>query len=171
MKIRCGFISNSSSSSFVIVKKTNKMSTRSNIILYKDNKYYTIFCRWDGYPGWVGKLLLNYYQSPQKIWELIQLGNILSLGREIGKKHKPEVNNSSEVVTAHHRDKGEKWENTHYRIYNTKKEALVECINDFTYIFEKESPFLTQEDESLGKWYFRCCEDDFKELLMKDCDL
>src|ERR1035437_9602814 len=111
------------------------MSTRSNIVMKKGDKYHVIYTHWDGSPSNNGAILLEHYQNPQKIWQLIQLGDISILGAEIGEKHdfdKPPEG----VVTAYHRDRGEDLEHTDYRTFDTKEEALNACDNDYTYLAE-----------------------------------
>ena len=58
------------------------MSTRSRIgIRNKDNTITSIYCHWDGYPTWNGKMLLTYYTKREDVEKLIKLGNLSTLGR------------------------------------------------------------------------------------------
>lgn len=58
------------------------MSTRSRIgIRNKDNTITSIYCHWDGYPEWNGKMLLTHYTKLEDVKKLIQLGNLSTLGR------------------------------------------------------------------------------------------
>jgi hypothetical protein len=64
------------------------MSTRSRIgILNDDGSVYSIYCHYDGYTCGVGKCLAAHYTDPEKVRELIELGDISSLAPEIGVKH------------------------------------------------------------------------------------
>ena len=64
------------------------MSTRSRIaILNSDNSIRMIYCHSDGYLDYNGRILLNHYTDAAKVAELIDLGDISSLGEEIGVKH------------------------------------------------------------------------------------
>lgn len=64
------------------------MGTRSRIGLeLPDGTFGSIYCHWDGYPGYNGKILLGHYSDPAKVEELISLGDLSSLGAEIGEKH------------------------------------------------------------------------------------
>lgn len=57
------------------------MSTRSRIgMKMPDGTIKSIYCHWDGYPEGVGKVLEKYYNDPKKIEELLDLGDISSLG-------------------------------------------------------------------------------------------
>jgi hypothetical protein len=73
------------------------MGTRSNIVLARpDGMYVSIYCHWDGYPSHNGKLLLEHYDTQEKVEELIALGDLSTLG-----------SSPVEGTTAYHRDKGE----------------------------------------------------------------
>lgn len=59
------------------------MSTRSRIaIQLKDGNVKSIYCHHDGYLSYVGMILFNYYKSYDKVLDLINLGDISSLGTE-----------------------------------------------------------------------------------------
>lgn len=60
------------------------MSTRSRIgILNQDNTVTSIYCHFDGYLSGVGLTLHHHYRSPDKIVELISLGDMSSLAPTI----------------------------------------------------------------------------------------
>jgi hypothetical protein len=64
------------------------MATRSTIgILNSDSTVQAVYCHWDGYPEHNGKLLMENYTTEATVRELIELGSISSLGRQIGEKH------------------------------------------------------------------------------------
>jgi hypothetical protein len=64
------------------------MATRSTIALeFADGTIGQVYCHWDGYISNNGKILLNNYMDPFKLRELIDLGQVSSLGAEIGVKH------------------------------------------------------------------------------------
>ena len=53
------------------------MSTRLHIgIRNEDGSPDVIYCHWNDYPSYNGALLLHHYQDPEKIRELIALGDI-----------------------------------------------------------------------------------------------
>ena len=57
------------------------MSTRSNIgILNNDGSISYVYCHFDGYPSNVGAILLQKYDTAEKVRALIAQGNISSLG-------------------------------------------------------------------------------------------
>lgn len=64
------------------------MATRSTIALeYADGTVEQVYCHWDGYLEHNGQILYKNYQDPFKLRELIDLGDISSLGINIGSKH------------------------------------------------------------------------------------
>ena len=64
------------------------MGTLSTIALeFADGTVGVVYCHWDGYLSHNGKILLNNYMDPFKVRELIDNGDVSSLGNEIGVKH------------------------------------------------------------------------------------
>jgi hypothetical protein len=97
------------------------MATRSTIALeYADGTVDQVYCHWDGYLEHNGQILQDNYTDPFKLRDLIDLGDISSLGPNIGEKHDfeiaakygtPEYEAASEakrqVCTFYMRDRGE----------------------------------------------------------------
>ena len=86
------------------------MSTRCMIGKVYDGKVKAIYCHWDGYPSRTGKILDKYYTKDSVIDELLELGDISYLAKNV--KPKPNETHSFEnpvkdVVVAYHRDRGE----------------------------------------------------------------
>jgi hypothetical protein len=64
------------------------MGTRSTIALeFADGTVEQVYCHWDGYLEHNGKILAEHYSDPFKLRDLIDMGGISSLGKEIGEKH------------------------------------------------------------------------------------
>ena len=83
------------------------MATRSFIgKVQQDGSIHGIYCHYDGYPEGVGATLKEHYQNPQKVDALLALGDISSLGSELGEKHRFESPTPGWTV-AYHRDRGE----------------------------------------------------------------
>lgn len=62
------------------------MATRSTIAFeYENGEVKQIYCHWDGYLEHNGKLLYNLYMEPEKVKQLIELGNLSSLGETFEK--------------------------------------------------------------------------------------
>lgn len=96
------------------------MGTRSLIGVVDENGFVKgIYCHWDGYPEHNGRILRDHYNNPSKILKLIALGDLSSLGPEIGRKHAfspfelPEAERAAHEArtqnwcTAYGRDRGE----------------------------------------------------------------
>ena len=59
------------------------MSTRCRIgIQNKNGTITSIYCHFDGYIDWVGKILVDNYKDEGKVKQLMSLGDISSLGTE-----------------------------------------------------------------------------------------
>lgn len=87
------------------------MGTRSNIgFLERDGSAAVIYCHWDGYPDWNGKILSENYNSFEKLLGLMQLWDISSLGKTL------------EETVAYHRDRGEK--RSPWRTYKSVAEVV-----------------------------------------------
>ena len=64
------------------------MATRSTIAIENaDGTVHQVYCHWDGFIDYNGKILFEHYRDPVKLKELIDLGDISSLGTEVGVKH------------------------------------------------------------------------------------
>lgn len=96
------------------------MGTRSAIIVKVGNLYKGIYCHWDGYPTHNGKILLEHYNSQERVEALIALGDLSSLRENLappeGVVHtfdKPYMENPhdnyshTKVTVAYGRDRGE----------------------------------------------------------------
>lgn len=57
------------------------MSTRCGIAMENENGSYTfVYCHHDGYPSWVGRILLDHYTARESAEKLVSLGGMSSLG-------------------------------------------------------------------------------------------
>jgi hypothetical protein len=97
------------------------MATRSTIAIeYADGTVDQVYCHWDGYLEHNGQILLQHYMDPFKVRELMDLGDLSSLGPNIGDKHdfdirakwgtpeyEAEQRARQEVCTFYDRDRGE----------------------------------------------------------------
>ncbi len=127
------------------------MGTRSNIGIENANETITyIYCHWDGYKKHVGQTLLSHYQSPEKIRELMALGDLSSLGPEIGMQHNFDEHVSN-WCTAYGRDRAE--EKVEAR--TSSLEDLIENREEFLYVYRLD-----------GKWYFKGNESNDKLYLL-----
>ena len=64
------------------------MGTRSTIALeYADGTVGQVYCHWDGYLEGNGMILYKHYSDPFKLRQLMDLGDLSSLGKHIGTQH------------------------------------------------------------------------------------
>ena len=64
------------------------MGTRSTIAMeFADGTVQQVYCHWDGYLAHNGQILFQYYSDPFKLRDLIDLGDMSSLGPNIGTQH------------------------------------------------------------------------------------
>lgn len=83
------------------------MGTRARIaIANTDGTFTSIYTHWDGNPTSHGVTLRDHYKSEAKVRLLMALGDLSSLGAEIGTKH--DFDNSPDgECNAYGRDRGE----------------------------------------------------------------
>ena len=121
-------------------------STRSRVgILNSDGTIKSVYVHNDGYLSGVGKTLKQNYTNDEKIKQLIALGNLSFIGKEIGEKHDFD-SEDYESTLAYGRDGGEK--NQFANISNTIKEfedLATDSHVDYTYLWDVENK----------KWVFK----------------
>lgn len=132
------------------------MGTRSRIgVENPDGSITSIYCHWDGYPDHNGAILAEHYTDIAKISELMDLGDLSSLGAEIGTKHdfNEKVRN---CCNAYGRDRGEK--SVGSMTVNTI-EKFVADGEEYNYLF-RDSKWHVEE----GNGSFRLLDDVLAEL-------
>ena len=110
------------------------MGTRSDIIVEKeDGKFYKIYCHWDGYLSYNGKLLLNYYNTQERANFLVDNGDISSLKKTtdcpLGHTFDTPATN---CTVFYGRDRGET--DAKASVYESRSDAI-EHQHDYTYLF------------------------------------
>lgn len=88
------------------------MSTRARIgIEEPDGSVTSIYSHWDGYPDGAGAILLEHYSQPDELRQLLALGDVSSLGPELGERHDFDSHHSNEAASEwclfYKRDRGE----------------------------------------------------------------
>ncbi len=143
------------------------MATRSTIALeFADGTVQQVYCHWDGYLDNNGVLLQGHYSDPFKLRDLIDLGDISSLGPNIGDQHEfdcpahikygtPEYEAWSdakrEVTTFYGRDRGEtgcearKFANVADYEANAQQE-------EYDYILRTDGAWYVRYYETGSKW-------------------
>ena len=114
------------------------MGTRSRIGVMHGDKVKSIYCHWDGYLSFNGRILQEHYDST-KANHLVALCDMSSLRATIGEKHKfspfdqQELSNEEfekqfgDMCTFYGRDRGEK--DTEFKVAQTFDEFLGQCYN------------------------------------------
>ena len=101
------------------------MATRSAIAVTHGDIVKGVYCHWDGYIDHNGRILLEHYNSA-KANNLVALGDISSLGAEIGEKHQFGVNDelvkSNNWTTFYGRDRGET--GTEWHVFKDAQEFI-----------------------------------------------
>lgn len=114
------------------------MGTRSFIAYQTESGITGVYCHWDGYLSHNGKLLRCYYRYPERVAQLIALGNMSILAPEIGEKHDFDDRPENQT-TFYHRDRGESWEHCKPRHFETQDmllEAAADCGCEYVYLFD-----------------------------------
>lgn len=118
------------------------MSTNATIIVQRQgmNEYASIYTHYDGYPSHHGKILLENYDTYEKVSELIQLGQLSSL------------HETPDTCVSYHRARGD-----------DKVIFLSDNLTDHT---DFEYAYLFRD----GIWWIKRPRGDFKPLTIEDCN-
>lgn len=145
------------------------MSTRSYIGIADDAGIHFIYCHFDGYPGGVGKNLLNHYNSKEKAEELISLGAISYLAKYVAPVNENSTHSfddpDDDVTVAYHRDRGEERNDpnkSHSKIGFHR--AANTCGVDYCYLFEGDKWYY------INVWKEPSDKTEWIELTAKVCD-
>jgi hypothetical protein len=139
------------------------MATRSNIGIVNDDGSVTgIYCHWDGYPEHNGKLLLNHYNTSGIVNELMDLGSLSSLNKNLYcDDNNHSFNNPADgVCVAYGRDRGEK--NADSKSFTNISEFETfgtHMFVDYQYLFNN------------GKWQYRKHDGKWRELTPQVCKI
>ena len=143
------------------------MATRSTIALeFADGTVEQVYCHYDGYLSHNGKILLQHWFDPFKLQQLIDLGNLSSLGKEIGVKHpfdNPGQYGSTEYIAF-------KAKYGDMCLFYGRDRSDVEFVNKMKFKDfadykanheEQEYEYILRTD---GKWYVKSYNFDYVEL-------
>ena len=142
------------------------MGTRSMIAIENPHSkaVKSIYCHWDGYLEHNGSLLEKHYPNSPKVNNLIALGDLSSLGTQIGEVHPFSPHGSAEdkavyeaakdagYCTFYTRDRGE---DAPYKFFPSIKEAIAYYDGswcEYFYLFRYDA------DLETGKWFYRTRE-------------
>ena len=145
------------------------MATRSTIALeFADGSVGQVYCHWDGYLEHNGRILLENYQDPFKLRDLIDQGDVSSLGSEIGVKH-PFDNPASYGTPEYQSYKDEFGHMTKFYMRDRDEEGCgAKYFKDFAdyeanHQYEEYSYILRTD----GKWYVSDHGGDYKLLVIE----
>ena len=143
------------------------MGTRSRIAIKDGDTFKSVYCHWDGYIEYNGRMLHEHY-GRFKAEALIGLGDISSLKPEIGEKHLfsaaeasiPEdvyeaMDADGEWTTFYGRDRGDEYCSA--KLAYTFKEFLEQCNccnAEYYYVMEN------------SKWFVGSTNSEFKGRLV-----
>jgi hypothetical protein len=129
------------------------MSTRARIaIKTQEGKLKSIYCHFDGNTYGVGEMLHEHYREQEKVENLIELGDISFLEKEIIPTEPHSFKSPQKGVTVFYgRDRGE--QNTGYLTHFSEENLLREDAS-YNYIFQE------------GEWYL--LKRDYRLILLKD---
>lgn len=153
------------------------MSTRSTIsILKNDGTIEQIYAHWDGYISNNGALLLMHYQDPQKVKELIALGNVSSLNKELypkkDKKHGLNKDAREPGVTSFYGRDGEEEDQQSVHFPNRADFLSNAEFQDYNYVFkEKEKKWFLIDSKNKFKAlapFVEKASEQFDEKMYKD---
>ena len=142
------------------------MSTRSRIsIINSDGKVRSIYCHHDGYLDYVGKKLVDFYDNEKVINELLDLGDLSSLGNNpvSDKQYWKRQSNPfefqyNEEFCIAYRDRGETdVDAKEFNSFDEFKEVFPYLQEEYNYVFMN------------GKWYY--CEDEWSGETLDDLRL
>ena len=139
------------------------MGTRSNIgIVNEDDSITAIYCHWDGFLSYNGKMLLQHYTSTDIVNQLMNLGDLSSLNAKLyPDDSKPHTfqNQQEDVCVAYGRDRGEQnVDSVKYEDLGQYEDMAADTLAEYQYLFED------------GKWMYRCTyKGGWKELTVEVC--
>lgn len=126
------------------------MSTRSLIGILKGNDVEFIYCHNDGYINGVGVTLQAYYDTKEKVEQLISLGDLSALGSQpISKPEYWEITKENLFAdhTIAYKDRDEDWDDIKPKLiprdnYNMRD---LDYWQDYMYLFDP--------DNKMYKWW------------------
>jgi hypothetical protein len=133
------------------------MATRSTIALeYADGTVGQVYSHWDGYLENNGMILYKHYSDPFKLRELLDLGDISSLGPEVGEKHAFSQFDLPKDEVEAYKALTENWTTFYGRDRGEDTVAQKMFANYDTYVSEhqhEEYEYILRKD---GVWYVKC---------------
>lgn len=140
------------------------MSTRSLIgIMNKDGSITDVYCHFDGYLDGVGITLVENYDTEEKIYELLERGDMSSLGEDI-------------MSCKFYKDRGEDGVDAKTipadvpNIKDVYYESGQNCWADYVYLFEDGKWIYSRESLKMTDDGHKCVYNDKGELVYEPAD-
>ena len=125
------------------------MGTRSRIgFENEDGTVASIYVHWDSYLSHVGHILHTSYTTEEKIRELMALGDLSSLGKEIGHKQSFDQPTDRNWCLAYGRDRGETGTEAEVSI---NREEYLKLSEEYTYLWSNGEWSVLSED-TVPEW-------------------
>ena len=149
------------------------MGTRSMIAIQNPHskQVRAVYCHWDGYLEHNGAILQKHYAASPKVNNLIAMGDLSSLGTQIGEAHPFSPHGSKEdealyeaakeagYCTFYKRDRGES--DVDFKVFNTLAQAEDHYTwSDYFYCFK----YTKASDYTTGEWHFKRNGERWKKL-------
>lgn len=134
------------------------MSTRSNIgMMLPDGNVKVAYCHYDGYPECVGEILLESYNTPERVSELLSFGDMSYLALEIhpSSDYHSFDNPEKGVTMFYGRDRGES--DADAKILSLEEWYKSLSFIDYIYLF------------SAGRWFVKNICDNTGWDLVASC--
>ena len=130
-----------------------------------------VYCHWDGYLEHNGAILQKHYADSPKVNHLIAMGDLSSLGTQIGEAHPfgPHGSKEDEALyeaakeaghcTFYARDRGET--GVEFKMFNKLAEAEEHYTwSDYFYCFK----YTKASDYTTGEWHYKKVGERWKKL-------
>jgi hypothetical protein len=129
-----------------------------------------VYCHWDGYLEHNGAILQKHYAASSKVNNLIALGDLSSLGKQIGEKHpfSPHSSKEDEALYEHAKDQGyctfyqrDRGEDAPFKVFKSLAEATdYYTWSEYFYCFK----YSKADDYQSGEWHYKKAGERWKKL-------
>ena len=140
------------------------MGTRSMIAIQNPHSkdVRAVYCHWDGYLEHNGAILAKHYDASPKVNNLIAMGDLSSLGTQIGEAHpfSPHGSKEDEALYEHAKDQGyctfyarDRGEaDVGFKVFKNLSKACEHYTwSDYYYCFK----YSKADDYQSGEWFYK----------------
>lgn len=140
------------------------MTTATIAIEYPDDSIKSVYVNADGYPDHTGYVLYKYYNNINKVSRLIELGNIVYLGKYIDHTIGEVDSSNDDLYTIFYiRDKGDYYHSNIAKRYDSIDDMIRNYSStDYIYLYTKNHKWYMY-DRMNHKW------DEMKLSMFDDC--